>query len=159
MKRLQLLAAALLEAHLLATAGSAGAGFSIAGLAPLSGNTGVGQVIGDSALAALDAVDVAALAPLSATAPGLAALAGAGTGLGTRAAHLTATAPGLAALSGTATGAAHLTGPGTAALSGPGTADLTGPGTAHLTATATATGPLGTGLALAGSTFLNASGA
>ena len=157
MKRLQLLAAALLEAQLLATAGSAGAGFSIAGLAPLSGNTGVGQVIGDSALAALDAVDVAALAPLSA--PGLAALAGAGTGLGTRAAHLTATAPGLAALSGTATGAAHLTGPGTAALSGPGTADLTGPGTAHLTATATATGPLGTGLALAGSTFLNASGA
>ena len=139
MKRLQLLAAALLEAHLLATADSAGAGFSIAGLAPLSCNTGVGQVIGDSALAALDAVDVAALAPLSATAPGLAALAGAG--LRTRAAHLTAPAPGLAA------------------LSGPGTADLTGPGTGAAHLTATATGPLGTGLALAGPTLFNASGA
>ena len=147
MKRLQLLAAALLEAHLLATADSAGAGFSIAGLAPLSCNTGVGQVIGDSALAALDAVDVAALAPLSATAPGLAALAGAG--LRTRAAHLTAPAPGLAALSG----------PGTADLTGPGTADLTGPGTGAAHLTATATGPLGTGLALAGPTLFNASGA
>ena len=159
MKRLQLLAAALLEAHLLATAGSAGAGFSITGLAPLSCNTGVGQVIGDSALAALDAVDVAALAPLSATAPGLAALAGAGTA--TRAAHLTATAPGLAALAGAATGATHLTGPATglAALSGAGTADLTGPGTGAAHLTATATGPLGTGLALAGPTLFNASGA
>jgi hypothetical protein len=56
-----LFTAPLLKPHLLTTARATSAGFSIPGLATLSGYTGVFQVMSGRALTALDAVNVATL--------------------------------------------------------------------------------------------------
>ena len=108
----------------------------------LSGNTGVRQVIGGSALAALDTVNVATLAALAGTAPGLTAAA---PGLAALA-PLTATASGLAALAATATAPSDLAG----------TRSATATAASDFTGTGPRSGPLGAGLALAGTTLLDA---
>ena len=62
------LAVALFETHLLAAARRTNSGFSVAGVTALASNTSVAQVIGDGALAALDAVNVTALGLLASAA-------------------------------------------------------------------------------------------